>query len=108
MSHSFPIPRKKNDIAIAHSLAAQYMGQKLIYLEAGSGADLQVPSEMIKAVKEYIEVPLIVGGGIKTPEIAFDKAKAGADFIVIGTALENLVNHNIITEFANSIHNGRK
>ena len=104
MSHSFPIPRKKNDIAIAHSLAAQYMGQKLIYLEAGSGAELQVPCEMIKAVKNHIEIPLIVGGGIREPEIAYNKAKAGADIIVIGTALENLDKPSIVKDFAEAIH----
>ena len=109
MSHSFPIPRKKNDIAIAHALAAQYMGQKIIYLEAGSGAEMPVPCEMIKAVKEYIEIPLIVGGGIRTPDIAHKKAQAGADFVVIGTALETHIlknKHlsNIIKEFAEAIH----
>ncbi|MCL2062954.1 MAG: geranylgeranylglyceryl/heptaprenylglyceryl phosphate synthase [Candidatus Cloacimonetes bacterium] len=104
MSHSFPIPRLKSDIAVAHSLAAQYMGQKLIYLEAGSGAVLQVPDEMIKAVKEHIDVPLIVGGGIRTPELAYEKATAGADIIVVGTALENIDNPLIIKEFADAIH----
>ena len=104
MSHSFPIPRKKNDIAIAHALAAQYMGMSMIYLEAGSGAEVPVPNEMIKAVKSHIEVPLIVGGGIKTPKEAYQKAKAGADYVVIGTVLEDLKNYNIIKEFAEAVH----
>jgi len=104
MSHSFPIPRKKCDIAVAHALAAQYMGMRMVYLEAGSGADLHVPYEMIKAVKEHIDVPLIVGGGIKTPDIAHEKAKAGADFIVIGTVLENLNDKRLVKEFADAIH----
>jgi len=104
MSNSFPIPRKKNDIAIAHSLAAQYMGQKLIYLEAGSGAEHHVPCEMIKAVKEHIEIPLIVGGGIKKPDTANEKVRAGANFVVIGTALENIDNPCLIKEFADAIH----
>jgi phosphoglycerol geranylgeranyltransferase len=104
MSHSFPIPRKKNDIAIAHALAAQYMGMRMIYLEAGSGAELQVPTEMIKAVKSHIEVPLIVGGGIKTPEMAHEKVKAGADFIVIGTVLENMEKPTLVREFASAVH----
>jgi phosphoglycerol geranylgeranyltransferase len=107
MSHSFPIPRLKNDIAIAHALAAQYMGMSMIYLEAGSGAELQVPSEMIKAVKGHIEVPLIVGGGIKTPEIAHEKAKAGADIIVIGTAIESIENKNLVKEFSEAVHQRR-
>ena len=107
MSHSFPIPRKKNDIAIAHALAAQYMGMSIVYLEAGSGAELHVPCEMISAVKSYIEIPLIAGGGIKKPETAREKVKAGADIIVIGTALENLTNPKLIKEFAEAIHNGK-
>jgi len=107
MSHSFPIPRKKNDIAVAHALAAQYMGMRMVYLEAGSGAELQVPCEMIKAVKEHINVPLIVGGGIKTPDVAHQKAKAGADFIVVGTVLENLHNKSLVKEFAEAIHNSK-
>ena len=104
MSHSFPIPRKKNDIAIAHALAAQYMGMKMIYLEAGSGAEMQVPCEMIKAVKRHIEVPLIVGGGIRKPEIALQKVQAGADFVVIGTVLEGIKNPVLVKEFADAIH----
>ena len=104
MSHSFPIPRKKNDIAIAHALAAQYMGQKIIYLEAGSGAELQVPCEMIREVKTYVDIPVIVGGGIRSPEIAHQKSIAGADFIVVGTAFENLKNSKIIKEYAEAIH----
>jgi phosphoglycerol geranylgeranyltransferase len=104
MSHSFPIPRKKSDIAVAHALAAQYMGMRMVYLEAGSGAELHVPCEMIKAVKEHIDVPVIVGGGIKTPEIACEKAKAGADFVVIGTVLENLNDRGLVREFADAVH----
>ena len=104
MSHSFPIPRSKNDIAIAHSLAAQYMGMSMVYLEAGSGAAMQVPDEMIKCVKAHIEIPLIVGGGIRKPETAREKAKAGADLVVVGTILENLNNPGLVREFADAIH----
>ena len=107
MSHSFPIPRKKNDIAITHALAAQYMGMSLVYLEAGSGAELSVPNEMVSTVKQHIEIPLIVGGGIKKPEIAREKVRAGADIIVIGTVLENLTNPNLIKEFAEAVHDGK-
>jgi len=103
LSNSFPIPRTKNDIAIAHALAAQYMRMNLVYLEAGSGATLQVPNEMIKAVKSHIEIPLIVGGGIRTPENAQEKVKAGADFIVIGTILENMFDYRIIREFKDAM-----
>jgi putative glycerol-1-phosphate prenyltransferase len=103
MSHSFPIPRAKPDIAIAHALAAQYMGMQMLYLEAGSGAQLQVPDEMILRIKDCVEIPIIVGGGIRTPETAREKAKAGADFVVVGTALEKQNGQSIIREFADAI-----
>jgi len=104
MSHSFPIPRNKNDIAITHALAGQYMGMQMVYLEAGSGAELHVPCAMIQAVKSKIEVPLIVGGGINKPEIAYQKVQAGANIVVIGTAFENLLDPIKIQDFADAIH----
>jgi len=107
MSHSFPIPRKKSDIAIAHSLAAQYLGMKMIYLEAGSGAERPVPCEMVRAVKQYVEIPVIVGGGINTPSKARNKVEAGADFVVIGTALDEHANIETVREFADAIHKPR-
>jgi len=73
ISGSKPIPRNKPEIAAATALAAQYLGMKLIYLEAGSGALNSVPNEMVKAVTGYCDVPVIVGGGIKTPQTAREK-----------------------------------
>ncbi len=67
MSGSLPIPRNKPEIAAATALAAEYLGMKLIYLEAGSGAKETVPNEMVKLVSEYCSIPIIVGGGIKSP-----------------------------------------
>lgn len=74
--------------AVAYALTAEYMGMGLIYLEAGSGADRPVPTEIIKAVKKELGVPLIVGGGIRTPEDAEAARLAGADAIVTGTFIE--------------------
>lgn len=88
ISNTQPIPRSKNDIAIATALAGQYLGQKAIYLEGGSGALLAVPTDMIRAVKAHISIPLIVGGGIKTPDAMADAFNAGADVVVIGNVLE--------------------
>jgi phosphoglycerol geranylgeranyltransferase len=81
---------KREDIssAMGYALAAQYLGMKLVYLEAGSGAPNPVPNEMIKKVRETIEIPLIVGGGIKNAETAAEKIKAGANIIVTGTIVE--------------------
>lgn len=104
MSFSQPIPRDKNDIAIAHALAAQYLGMKLIYMDAGSGANFPISNEMITAIKSNIDIPLIVGGGIKTPEVARQKAEAGADFIIIGSALEKTQDVTLIKEFVDGIH----
>lgn len=104
MSHSIPIPRKKNDIALAHALAAQYLGMKMVYLEAGSGALNPVPNEMIQTLRQKTDLPLIVGGGIRTPETALEKAQAGADFIVVGTALEDQKMSGLVEEIALTIH----
>jgi phosphoglycerol geranylgeranyltransferase len=71
-----------------YSLAAQYMGMRFVYLEAGSGASQSIPSEMVAAVRKHYNGTLIVGGGIKTPEAASQIATAGADIIVIGTMIE--------------------
>ena len=83
-------PLSQNDIEqIVHTaLAGQYMGAKLIYLEAGSGAKFPVKPEIISKVKEAIKIPLIVGGGIKTESQKHDAYVAGADMIVMGTAYE--------------------
>ena len=88
ISNTQPVPRTKNDIAVATALAGQYLGQKAIYLEGGSGAQLPVPLSMITAVKAHLSIPLIVGGGIKTPDAMADAFRAGADVVVIGNVLE--------------------
>ena len=88
MSNTTPIPHDKDDIAMCTALAGEMLGLKLIYMDAGSGATTPISADMISKVKHTIEVPLIVGGGINTPEKAATAAKAGADIIVVGNALE--------------------
>lgn len=88
MSNTTPVPCNKLDIASATALAGEYLGMKLIYLEAGSGAKNQVSKEMIAAVKSTISIPLIVGGGVNTPQKLLDAFEAGADVVVVGTAIE--------------------
>jgi len=83
-----PIPRKEPETAVGYALAAEMLGMKLVYLEAGSGAPEPVPSEMIRAVRRAIGIPLLVGGGIRTPEAASAVARAGADIVVTGTVVE--------------------
>jgi len=104
MSNTKPIPRDKAQIAVAHALAAEYLGMKLIYLEAGSGALHPVPDEMIQAVARNAALPIIVGGGIRTPDVAKQKVAAGASFIVTGNVLEKSKRNGLIREFANAIH----
>jgi putative glycerol-1-phosphate prenyltransferase len=89
MSSTRPMPRDKDDIAMAHALAAQYLGMKLVYLETGSGARDSVPASMVGAVSRYVDLPVIVGGGIRDPETARQKVEAGAAFVVTGTAVED-------------------
>lgn len=82
------VKRDEIDKAVAYALACEMYGMSLFYLEAGSGADRPVPVEMISAVKRAISIPLIVGGGIRTPEAAEAARLAGADIIVTGTFIE--------------------
>lgn len=89
ISGTLPIPRSKPDIACAHALAAQYLGMNLVYLEAGSGASQAVPTEMVRAVASVLDIPILVGGGLRSPEDCADQIEAGADFIVMGTKLES-------------------
>ncbi len=90
MSGSPPIPRDKPELVAAHALAAEQLGMKCVYLEAGSGAEFPVPAEAIAATRHEISLPILVGGGIRTPEQVQTAVKAGADFIVIGTLLEQV------------------
>lgn len=104
MSNTSPLPRQKPDIAVAHALAAEYLGFRWLYLEAGSGADSPVPDTMIRAVTDAVSIPVIVGGGIRTPDMAGQKVEAGAAFVVIGTAFEAGKNRTLLGEFASAIH----
>jgi putative glycerol-1-phosphate prenyltransferase len=88
MSNTLPIPREKDDIAVCTAMAGEMLGMQYIYMDAGSGAEHAVPVSMIRSVKEQISIPLIVGGGISSPEAAFESCRAGADVIVVGTAIE--------------------
>jgi len=98
------IPRNKPKIAAAYALAAQYIGFKLAYLEAGSGASEAIPIEMVKTVASFIDIPLFVGGGITTKEQASDFVKAGAKVIVQGNYLEKVVPKDKGAGLAEIIH----
>jgi phosphoglycerol geranylgeranyltransferase len=104
VSQTLPIPADKPDIAKVHALAAEYMGMKFVYLEAGSGAPRPVPVEMVRQVKGYVSIPVIVGGGLTTPEQIFAAAEAGADFVVVGSALEFNPTTGFLKEMAGAAH----
>ncbi len=104
MSGSMPVPRNKPEIAAATALASEYLGMKMVYLEAGSGAIESVPDQMVKAVSEVCNIPVIVGGGIKSPQAARDKVENGADIIVTGNFFEDENNWDMIRDFANAVH----
>ena len=92
VSKTKPLDRNNHEYALQTAQAGEFIGNKLIYLEAGSGAKLSVPEEMITLVAQNIKVPLIVGGGIRSKQEIENAYNAGADLVVIGTAFENDVN----------------
>ncbi|MCA9731005.1 MAG: geranylgeranylglyceryl/heptaprenylglyceryl phosphate synthase [Deferribacteres bacterium] len=107
MSTTHPIPRDKPDIAKATALAAQLLGMGYVYLEAGSGAKEPVPVKMIREVVNYVDIPVIVGGGIRKPEEARERVEAGASFIVTGNFFEEKGNHHLLREFSDAVHSAR-
>lgn len=88
ISQTRPIPAEKADIAMATAIAGEMLGLKMIYMDAGSGAKNAITAEMIRKVKEQLAIPLMIGGGINTPEKLKTAFSAGADIVVIGSALE--------------------
>ncbi len=102
MSNSTPIPYDKPDIAACTALAGQLLGLQLVYLDGGSGAQKPISEEMIRAVKSQVDIPVIVGGGIRDADTATAICQAGADIIVVGNAIEK--DPNLIPTIAHIIH----
>ncbi len=88
ISHTLPVPHNKPEIAAATAIAGEMLGLKCVYMDGGSGADKPISEQMIAHVREAIDLPLIIGGGIRNEEQAKAAYDAGADMIVIGTAFE--------------------
>ena len=103
VSNTTPIGADHIDECISTAVAGELLGMKLIYLEAGSGAAVAVSAEMISAVKQKLNIPLIVGGGIKTTEQLTSALNAGADLIVVGNIFETETGK--IAEFVNYVKN---
>ncbi len=89
ISNTKPIPCDKSDIIASTAMAGELLGHKIIYLESGSGADQSVYSEAINYVKKHINIPLVVGGGLKTPNDVKRVCQSGADMVVVGNAIED-------------------
>ncbi len=102
ISNTQPIPANKPDVAMCTALAGQMLGLKMIYMDAGSGAATPINTDMIEAVSSTIDIPLIVGGGISTPEKALENVQAGADVVVVGNALEK--DPSLLKDIAQAIH----
>ncbi len=102
MSNTYPIPSNKDDIAVATALAGDLIGMKTIYMDAGSGARTPISESMIRSVSERLNIPLIVGGGIRSAEKALSNVQAGADIIVVGNAIEK--DPGLITDMAAAVH----
>ena len=104
MSGTRPLPRHKPEIAAAHALAAQYLGMRLAFLDAGSGADEPVPAEMVSAVAAAVDVPVMVGGGVRTPEAARSLVRAGARLVVTGDVIERTGDAGLMAGLAAAVH----
>ena len=103
-----PIPYNKPELVAAHALAAEYFGMRFVYLEAGSGVGNPVPADMVRAVKTVTDLPLIVGGGIRTGEQVKEIVKAGASIVVTGNVLEENKGKNKITELVDNMKAHKK
>ena len=107
-SKTTPIPEADVETIGDHALCAEYMGKALVYLEAGSGAARPIAQSVVKQVKQAITIPLIVGGGMKTPEACADAVQAGADFVVVGTALETNQSAELLQAMVGSVRGAAK
>ena len=102
MSNTTPIPYDKNTVAACTALAGEMLGLKIIFMDGGSGAQNPISEEMIKEVRDSIDIPLIIGGGISSGEKAIANCNAGADIIVVGNAIEK--DEDLIIEISNAVH----
>lgn len=106
MSNTTPIPNEKKEIAYSTALAGEMLGLKLMYLDAGSGAVRSVDKKMITYLSDRLSVPIIVGGGIRTPQDAYDTVAAGADIVVVGNVLEK--DPDLLEQMVSAVHQVHK
>lgn len=106
MSNTTPLPADKPAISATTALAGEMLGLKIIYMDAGSGAINPVPAKVISAVREQVDIPIFIGGGMKTPEDVMRACNAGADVVVVGNAFEG--NPELIKILAEAVHGVRE
>ena len=102
ISNTTPIPDDKYSLAACTALAGEMLCLKMMYLDAGSGAEKEINSRMISTIRKAVKTPLIIGGGIDTPRKALHAFEAGADMIVIGNALEK--DPNLLIEISERVY----
>jgi putative glycerol-1-phosphate prenyltransferase len=102
MTQTVPIPHDKAEVAVATAMAGEMLGMKALYMEAGSGAHRSISPAMLQAVKANVSIPVITGGGIRTPEQAEELAQGGSNMIVIGNILEK--NPELLLEISLAVH----
>ncbi|MFH1432811.1 MAG: geranylgeranylglyceryl/heptaprenylglyceryl phosphate synthase [archaeon] len=99
------LPKSKPDLGVIYSMAAEYMGMRFVILESGSGAPEPVPVDIISAIRKSVDINIVIAGGVKTPSMARDLVKAGANCIHVGTKIEDSSNPlERIKMFAKAIH----
>jgi len=104
VSDTKPLPMNDIDSILSHALAAQYLGKKLLFLEAGSNSNYPADDAIIKEISSILDIPIIVGGGIKNKEDAKKISQSGASYIVIGSLLEELTDYSKLLEINKTIH----
>lgn len=104
VTHSMPLPADKPDVAAATALAAEMLGMRLLFADGGSGAAGSVSETLVSAISELCTTPLVVGGGLRTPNDVARKVQAGAQFVVVGSALEARPDRGFLSELAAACH----
>ena len=104
ISNTNPIPMNDIDLILSHALAAQYLGKKLLFLETGSNSNYPVNNEIIKQINSILDIPIIVGGGIKNLKDAIEVSSSGASYIVIGSLIEESNGYSKLLEINKAIH----
>ena len=103
ISNTTPLDMNNTNNVIDHCLAAQYMGNKLLFLECGSNSHTSIELSLLKQIKDKITIPLMVGGGIKSKEMALSLAESGASYLVIGSLIEQTLDFNITLDINQSV-----